>query len=61
MNTVTQNSPLTAATIVSALVLVLAAFTELSEGQVAAVAAVVSIVAGFVLQRYGTDPKNPPT
>ena len=55
---VSQNSPVSAAAIVSAVSLCLAAFTSLTAEQVSAVTAVVAIVAAFVVQRFGTDPKN---
>ena len=51
------NAPVTAAAIVSAVGLCLAAFTEFTPEQVAAVNAVVAIIAGLVLQRFHTDPK----
>lgn len=60
MNVVQQNTPVTAAAIVSAVGLCLAAFTGLSPEQIAAVNAVVAIVAGVLVQRYGTDPKEQP-
>jgi hypothetical protein len=53
-----QNAPVTAASIVAAVALVLAAFTELSAEQVAAVNAVVGIVAAILVQRFHTDPKG---
>lgn len=51
------NAPVTAATIVSAVGLVLAAFTSLSPEQIAAVNAVVGIVAALAVQRFHTLPR----
>lgn len=47
-----QNPPLTAAGLSGVVVLLLAAFTDFSADQVAAVGAAVSLVAAFVAQRF---------
>lgn len=58
MNTVQQNTPITAAAITSAVALCLAAFTSMTAQQITAVNAVVAILAAVLVQRYGTDPKE---
>jgi hypothetical protein len=57
LNAIAQNTPVTAASVVAAVTLVLAEFTALTEGQISAVTAVVAIVAGFLVQKLGTEPK----
>jgi hypothetical protein len=52
MNPASNNPPVTAATITAAVLAVLAAFTDLSADQVAAVGACVGIVASLVAQRF---------
>lgn len=54
MNIAQQNPPVTAASITAAVVAILAAFTDLSVEQVAAVGAVISVLAAFVAQRFTT-------
>lgn len=54
---VNQNAPITAASIVSAFSLCLAAFTNLTAEQVTALNAVVAIVAAVAVQRYHTEPR----
>lgn len=49
-----NNPPVTAATITAAVVGLLAAFTNLSPDQVAAVGAAVGIVAAVIAQRFTT-------
>lgn len=49
-----RNPPVTAAGLASVVVLVLAAFTDLSTEQTAAVAAAVSIMAAFAAQQFTT-------
>lgn len=49
-----NNPPITAATITAAVVGLLAAFTNLSPDQVAAVGAAVGIIAAVVAQRFTT-------
>lgn len=58
MGTISQNTPVTAASIVAAFGGILAAFTGLGVEQVAALQAVVGILAAFAVQRWGTDPKS---
>lgn len=57
-NVANQNAPVTAASIVAAFQLCLAAFTTLDEMQIAALVAVVGIVAALIVQRFHTDPKT---
>lgn len=57
-NVANQNAPVTAASIVAAVGLVLANFTDFTAGQIAAVDAVVAIVAALLVQRFHTDPKG---
>jgi hypothetical protein len=47
-----QNPPVTAAGLASVVVLVLAAFTDLTADQIAAVGAAVSLVAAVAAQRF---------
>lgn len=49
-----SNPPVTAAGLASVVVLVLAAFTSLTADQIAAVAAVCALVAGFAAQHFTT-------
>lgn len=49
-----QNPPVTAAGFASVVMLVLAAFTDFTADQVAAVGAAVSLVAAFAAQRFTT-------
>lgn len=56
-NPAENNAPVTAASIVAAVGLVLAAFTSLSPEQIAAVNAVVGIVAAVLVQKFHTVPK----
>lgn len=54
-----QNPPVTAAGIVTAFNLVVAAFfTSLDQLQMAALSSVATIVAAFIVQRWFTDPKG---
>ena len=57
MSVIADNTPVTAGAITAAVAGVLAAFTTLDVEQVAAITAVVSLVAGFLVQRFGTVPK----
>lgn len=52
-----QNAPVSAATVVAAVGLLLAAFTTLSAQQVTAVNAAVGIFAAVLVQRFGTVPR----
>lgn len=54
MNVAAQNPPVTAAGLASTIVLLLAAFTDLTADQVAAVASAVYLVSAFVAQRHTT-------
>jgi len=54
MNVAAQNPPVTAAGLASTIVLLLAAFTDLTADQIAAVGAAVSLAAAFVAQRHTT-------
>ena len=54
MNRAASNPPVTAAGLASVVVLVLAAFTSLTADQIAAVAAVCALVAGFAAQHFTT-------
>ena len=58
MGVVSQNTPVTAAAVTSAVGLCLAAFTSLTADQVSAVVAVVALAAGGLVQKLGTDPKR---
>lgn len=56
MNLAQNNPPLTAAGLASVVMGLVAAFTEATGDQVAAIGAAVSLVAAFVAQRF-TQPK----
>jgi hypothetical protein len=60
MGVISGNTPITAGAITAAVGGILAAFTELTTDQVAAVVAVVAIVAAVLVQKFGTVPKPTP-
>lgn len=53
-----QNAPVTAVGLVQAFMLVLAAFTTLSDVQITALNTFLSVVAAFVVQHFHTEPRT---
>lgn len=59
-NPAENNAPVTSASFAAAVGAVLAAFTEMTGDQVAAVIGIVGIVGALVVQHWHTDPKGTP-
>lgn len=57
-NIANQNAPATAVGLVQAFMLVVAAFTTLTDVQITALNTFLSVAAAFIVQRFHTDPKT---